>query len=112
MGCHVIPGTGGEEMNMEKGQNRIELYRRIEGTMKDIQNDFGYHFDFSKGRNDWIIVEYQHDSGDVGLPAALLDVLIRSMERNGLKFIKIFVCSAEEKTLDIVFREIVYGYGE
>ena len=110
MGCHVIPGTGDGEMKMENEQERN---RRIGEVLADIQNDIGYHFDYISGKPDWIIIEYQHDEEmEVGLPASVFNVLISSMEKIGLRFIKIFVCRWNERTLDIVFREIVYGHGE
>ena len=94
-------------MEMEQEKNR-----KIEETLADIQNDIGHHFDYTSGRHDWFIVEYQHDRDEVGLPASVLSVLISSMEKIGLKFIKIFVCKWNDRTLDIVFKEIVYGHGE
>ena len=109
MHCHVIPGTGDGEMKME---NEQEKNRRIEEVLVDIQDDIGYHFDYTSGKHDWIIIEYQHDKEEVGLPASVFNVLISSMEKIGLRFIKIFVCKWNERTLDIVFREIVYGHGE
>ena len=108
-GCHVIPGTGGEEKKME---NEQEKNRRIGEVLADIQNDIGYHFDYTPGRHDWFIVEYQHDREEVGLLASVFNVLISSMEKIGLRFIKIFVCKWNERTLDIVFREIVPMHGE
>ena len=93
-------------------ENEQERNRRIEGVLVDIQDDIGYHFDYISGKPDWIIIEYQHDKEEVGLPASVFNVLISSMEKIGLRCIKIFVCKWNERTLEIVFREIVYGHGE
>ena len=83
-------------------------YKKIEEALKDIQNDIGYHFDFAqRWHDDWIVVEFEHGAGEMGLPASLFEILIKSMEKINYEFIKLFACERREKTLDIVFKEIV-----
>jgi hypothetical protein len=110
--CRPETGIGEKRMEEKKMENEQEKNRRIGEVLADIQNDIGYHFDYTPGRHDWFIVEYQHDRVEVGLPASVFNVLISSMEKIGLRFIKIFVCKWNERTLDIVFREIVPMHGE
>ena len=93
-------------LNRTKRVKRME-YKKIEEALKDIQNDIGYHFDFVKGwHDDWIVVEYEHDAGEMGLPASLFEILIKSMKKINYEFIKLFACEQSERTLDIVFKEI------
>ena len=100
------------EMEQEKNRKIEETLADIQKTLADIQNDIGHHFDYTSGRHDWFIIEYQHYRDEVGLPASVLSVLISSMEKIGLMFIKIFFCEWNDGTLDIVFREIVPMHGE
>ena len=84
----------------------MEKDDRIKEVLVTMANKLGYSFDTFKARHDWIGIEYTTDSGEVGLPVAILEELVRQMVDIGYDFIKIFVCPRHEKTLDLVFREI------
>ena len=79
---------------------------RIKEVLVNIDYKLGYNFDMDKGMRDWIVLEYHLKFGEVGLPVAILEELVRQMVDIGYDFIKIFVCPRHEKTLDLVFREI------